>query len=74
MIKGDSVIGHFESEARKAIVDNHPYVAVWSDGVMLMADNGNSPILQGRNSPRDFDLKPGAKYRITVELIGDENE
>lgn len=58
----------FEGKAKSVIMDGHPKVGVWTDGVGLFSDNGNCPWLPGK-AYCDMELTPGKKYKITVEEV-----
>ena len=61
-------VGDFEAEARVTEVDGQELVAVWSDGVMLSADNGKSKLMPG-SAPCEFHLEAGKRYKVIVEEI-----
>ncbi len=68
---GVGKVGEFEGEARVIQLDGHHVTALWTDGVMLSADNGNSKMMPGV-APFAFALTKGTQYRVSVSKI--ENE
>ena len=62
------VVGQFEAEAHSTVIDDQKVVGVWTDGVMLSADNGHSKMMPGI-APFAFKLKAGQHYKVTVEEI-----
>ncbi|WP_394222706.1 hypothetical protein [Alteromonas gracilis] len=62
------LIGQFEAEAHATAIDKQKVVGVWTDGVMLTADNGNSKMMPGI-APCAFKLKAGQHYKVTVEEV-----
>lgn len=62
-------VGQFEAIAVEIKQDGLPVTAIWSDGVMLSADNGKSPMMAGMSAPCEFTLKAGKRYKVTVEEI-----
>ena len=62
------VVGQFEAEAHSTVIDDQKVVGVWTDGVMLSADNGHSKMIPGI-APCAFKLKAGQQYKVTVEEI-----
>lgn len=67
-------IGEFEAVAREIESDGSPVTALWTDGVMLSADNGKSTIMGGMSAPCAFKLQAGKSYKVTVEEINEETE
>lgn len=62
------VVGQFEAEAHSTVIDEQKVVGVWTDGVMLSADNGHSKMMPGI-APCSFKLKAGQHYKVTVEEV-----
>jgi|GEM_PF-3297742 len=62
------VVGQFEAQAHSTVIDDQKVVGVWTDGVMLSADNGNSKMMPGI-APCAFKLKAGQHYKVTVEEV-----
>lgn len=64
--RADESILCFEAVARKILLEDHPYVGVWTDGVGFNSDNGHSPMMPGIAACA-MRLTPEKKYRVTVE-------
>lgn len=62
-------VGEFNADAVEIELDGSKVTAVWSDGVMLSADNGQSPFMAGMSAPCDFKLEAGKRYKVTVEEV-----
>jgi hypothetical protein len=68
-----ALIGQFEGKASLQVLDGESVTAVWTDGVMLSADNGNTNMMPG-NAPCAFKLKSGEQYSVAVSRVVADGE
>ena len=59
----------FEAEAKYIEQDGLTIVAAWTDGVSLCCDNGNVPWDSLGADFCAFKMKPGRKYKITIQEV-----
>jgi hypothetical protein len=68
-----ALIGQFEGKAGLQVLDGQNVTAVWTDGVMLSADNGSTKLMPGK-APCAFNLAAGDQYAVVVSRVVADGE
>lgn len=68
-----ALIGQFDGKAGLQVLDGQNVTAVWTGGVMLSADNGNTKLMPGK-APCAFTLEAGEQYTVAVSRVVAEGE